>query len=333
MTTTTIPTDPLPLTTANAVWAVEQACRAPSLHNTQPWRFTFGGNRFDLYADTSRALAITDPDARELVLSCGAALYNLRVALRKLGYHGTATLLPDRSNPRLLASVAVSESIPASAAERREYAALLRRHTHRGPFEPRALTPELAARLQQAADEEIGQLIYVHDPGQRRRVLQLARAAVRGQQADQRVAAELAAWTPPPEAPRRDGVPASAYSSDPPVSPDDLPPRDFDQSRGFGRLVAHDATPGTLAVLATGSDLQPDWLRAGQALERVLLTAAEQWAFAALHSPITEVSNLRSELRRELCTSAHPQILLRFGYAPDATATPRRPVNDVLELR
>lgn len=326
------PTDPQRLSTRDARWAVEQAGRAPSLHNTQPWRFTFDGNRFDLYADTSRGLTATDPDSRELVLSCGAALYNLRVALRKLGYHGAPTLLPDRTNPRLLAWVAVTESAPAGAADRREYAALTRRHTHRGPFEDRPLTPELAERLQRAAHEEVAQLIYVHDPGQRRRVLHLARAAERAQQADERVAAELAAWTPAPGTRRTDGVPAGAYSSEPRIPANDLPQRDFDQGRGFGQTESHDPAPGVLAVLATPTDLQPDWLRGGQALERVLVAAAEQWAFAALHSPLTEVDHLRAELRRELCTSAHPQILLRFGYAPEAAITPRRPVDDVLNL-
>jgi len=326
------PTDPQPLSAANARWAVEQACRAPSLHNTQPWRFTFDGDRFDLYADTSRGLTATDPDSRELVLSCGAALYNLRVALRKLGYRGAPTLLPNRMNPRLLASIAVTESAPAGAEDRREYAALTRRHTHRGPFEDRPLEPELAYRLQRAADEEAAHLIFVPDPGQRRRILHLARAAEREQQADERVAGELAAWTPAPGVRRRDGVPATAYSSEPQMPANDLPQRDFDQGRGFGQADSHDPPPGVLAVLATPTDLQPDWLRGGQALERVLLVAAEQWAFAALHSPLTEVPHLRAELRRELCTSAHPQILLRFGYAPETTITPRRPVDDVLDL-
>jgi len=332
MRTQTTPTDPQPLAMADARWAIEQACRAPSLHNTQPWRFTFDGRRIELFADTSRGLTATDPDSRELVLSCGAALYNLRVALRKVGYDGRPTLLPNPANPRLLASVAIVETAPATVAERREYAALIRRHTHRGPFEARPLTPELAVLLQRAAHEENAQLIYVHDPGQRRRVLQLARTAERAQQADERIAAELAAWTPSPGVTHRDGVPATAYSSEPRASANDLPPRDFDQSRGYGRLSSHDPAPGVMAVLTSPTDLQPDWLRAGQALERVLLVAADRWAFAALHSPLTEVPHLRAELRRELCTSGYPQILLRFGYAPDATVTPRRSVDEVLDL-
>jgi hypothetical protein len=321
----------VPLTMAQVRWAVEQAARAPSIHNTQPWRFRWDGVLLELYADTTRGLTATDPDGRELILSCGAALHNLRVALRKLGYDSRVTMLPIVGNPRLLATVEPVESRPASVAERRVYAALLRRHTHRAPFEDRVLTPQLAALLQQAAYEQGAELIYVYDPGQRRRVLQLARAAERAQRADEHVVAELAEWTPPPSVKRRDGVPASAYSADPITVPDDLPPRDFDQSRGFGQLDPEMPSPGVLAVLASERDLEVDWLEAGEALERVLLLAAEQWAFAALHSPLTEVANLRAELRRELCISGYPQILLRLGYSPEAKTTPRRPVDDILE--
>lgn len=322
----------IPLTTAQARWAIEQAGRAPSIHNTQPWRFRWDGTEIRLYADTSRGLTVTDPEGRELVLSCGAALYNLRLSLRKLGYTGTVTLLPSAREPRLLARVALAETTPADAAERRAYAALTRRHTHRGPFDDRVLSADLAVVLQRAADEEGAQLMYVADPGQRRRVLQLARAAERAMQSDPRVAAEIATWTPTPGTARRDGVPATAYSRNPLRTPDDLPPRDFDQSRGFGMLAPHEPAPGALAVLITEFDLEPDWVRAGQALERVLITAAERWAFAALHSPLVEVANLRAELRRELCTSGYPQLLLRFGYSPVASSTPRRPVDDVLDV-
>jgi len=83
-----------PLSTTDAKWIVEQACRAPSIHNTQPWRFQFDAGTFELRADTRRGLSASDPTGRELVISCGAALYNLRVAVRKLGYTPTVSLLP-----------------------------------------------------------------------------------------------------------------------------------------------------------------------------------------------------------------------------------------------
>jgi hypothetical protein len=322
----------IPLSTTDATWAVEQACRAPSVHNTQPWRFTWDGAAFELYADTSRGLTASDPDGRELVLSCGAALLNLRLALRKLGYDSDVALLPNAADPRLLARVVVAESAPADAAERRAFAAMMRRHTHRGGFDDQPLAPDVVVALQQAADREFGQLVFVVDPGQRRRVLSLARAAERTLAEDDDVAAEIMDWSPSPGSRRTDGVPVSAYPVAPVTQPDDLAPRDYDQGRGQGVGEAVDNAPGVIAVLVTDGDQQRDWLRAGQALERVLVDAARHSAYAALHSQLCEVASLRAELRRELCTSGYPQILMRFGYAPDVSQTPRRPVNAVLQL-
>ena len=321
-----------PLSVRDVRWVVEQACRAPSIHNTQPWRFRYADGAFELRADTQRGLGGSDPDGRELVISCGAALYNLRLAARKLGYTATVSLLPDARDPRLLARIDVVESRPADVAERRAYAALTRRHTHRSGFDDRALSPELAVALQRAAREESGSLFYVQDPGQRRRVLHLARAAERELAQDETVQAEIAAWTPPRGTARRDGVPPTAYAAEPESSVDGLPPRDFDLGRGIGMAQSQESPPGVVAVLASERDLQVDWLQTGQALERMLITAAEHWAFAALHSQVTEVDHFRAELRREMCISGYPQILLRFGYAPDAPTTPRRPVDDVLDL-
>src|SRR6059036_2079646 len=132
------------MTPKSALWAVEQACLAPSIHNTQPWRFRWDGRHFELSADTARGLSGSDPDGRELVISCGAALFNLRVALRKLGCAAQVTLLPEPDQPRVLARVDVAESAPASVEERLAYAALTRRHTRRTGFEDRPLAPALA---------------------------------------------------------------------------------------------------------------------------------------------------------------------------------------------
>lgn len=320
------------LTAADARWLVAQATRAPSIHNTQPWLFHWDGRAFELRGDTTRGLSAADPDGRELVLSCGAALYNLRLGLLKLGFRGAPTLLPDPRQPRLFARVVVEAGTPADVRVRRMYAAMTRRHTHRGGFEDRPLSADLLVQLQQAAADEGAMLLYVHDPGQRRRVLHLARAAERTLANDERVRAEIAEWTPPPRSQRRDGVPATAYAKEPSAMVDDLPARDFDLGRGYGQYDDIDQAPGGVTVLLTARDLEVDWLQAGQALEHALVTAAERSAFAAMHSQIVEVANLRDELRRELCTSAYPQILLRFGYSADVQLTPRRPVDDVLDL-
>ena len=323
----------VPLSTLQARWAVEQACLAPSIHNTQPWRWAWDGTRFDLYADTSRGLTSSDPDGRELVMSCGAALFNLRLTLRKIGYDAVVALVPDAHDPRLLARVVATEAKPASPEERRDFAAMLRRHTHRGGFDDEPLTPRLMVAMQRAAELEGARMTYLSDPGQRRHVLTLARAAERALVNDIDVQAEIEAWTPTASSYRRDGVPTSAYPSRPAVHVDDLPQRDFDQNRGQGgEVAAVDAAPGVIGVLVTENDLQQDWLYAGQALERLLVVAAERGAFAAIHSQLTEVPHLRNELRRELCVTGFPQLLLRFGYAPDVRRTPRRPVGEVLDL-
>jgi hypothetical protein len=186
--------------------------------------------------------------------------------------------------------------------------------------------------MQRAAELEGAELVFVSDPGQRRHVLTLARAAERALESDPDVQSELSDWTPPPGSPRRDGVPATAYAAEPVHQADDLAPRDYDQGRGFGVGEAVENAPGVVGVLVTRGDLQADWLAAGEALERLLVTAAERGAYAALHSQLTEVPHLRGELRRELCVQGYPQILLRFGFAPDAQSTPRRPVDEVLVL-
>jgi hypothetical protein len=314
-------------------WVIEQATRAPSVNNTQPWRFHWDGNAFVMSADLERGLVVSDPEGRELVISCGAALFNLRLALRRLDRQGAVTVFPDRQDPRVLARVEVTEGPPISALEGRWFDAVSRRHTHRGSFDERPISPALSVRLQEAAETQGAVLLYVKDVGPRRRILHLARTAERLRSVDPEASAETAEWTPTSGTARRDGVPARAYSpGSPAAAPDDLPGRDFDLGRDLGRLEEPDQSPGAIAVLVTEDDLAPDWLQAGQALEAVLLAAAAEWSFASLHSRITEVPNLRTELRRELASAAHPQLMLRFGYANSSPATPRRSADDVLEI-
>jgi hypothetical protein len=320
------------LSTDQIRWIVAQACRAPSVHNTQPWRFHYADGGFELWADTTRGLTVTDPAGRELVISCGAALFNLRLAARKLGFDTSVHTLPDPAQPRLLARLALSEGSPADVVERRAFAAMIRRHTHRGGFAPDPLAPDLAVHLQHAAEAEGAKLIYLSQPGQRRHVLRLARAAERVIGLNFRAQEELAGWTPDPAAARRDGVPATAYAARPQSGIDELPTRDFDQGRGRGLATAAGSMPGTIGVLATAEDTEAGWLAAGRALQAVLVRAAGDWAFAALDSQLLEVASLRAELRRALTTADHPQLLLRFGYAGDAPLTPRRHVDEVLDI-
>jgi hypothetical protein len=317
---------------ADVRWVVAQAARAPSVHNTQPWRFRWSENCFDVIADERRSLEVSDPDGRELTISCGAAVVNLLLALRQLGCEGSLAEFPDHRDPRIMARITVHQGAPSTVAERRVFAALTRRHTHRGHFANRVISPALAVRLQQAAESQGARLHYVNDPGSRSRILHLARSAERLGASDDLAREETKAWTSDPDTNRPDGVPAWAYGQGPPAAgPDDLPGRDFDVERAFGSGKRSHQAPGAIAVLTTDNDLAYDWLQAGQALECVLLMAAAEWAFAAIHSRVTEIPHLRTEVQRELGIAAEPQLLLRFGYADTARATPRRSVNEILD--
>jgi hypothetical protein len=321
---------PAALEPADIEWLVAQAGRAPSIHNSQPWWFGWDGTTFTMLADTARGLTVTDPDSRELVVSCGAALFNLRLALRKLGRDSALQLLPDATDSRVLARVEVIDGAAATPTEDRLIAAILRRHTHRGDFDARPVSPGLAVRLQQAAAAEGAELHYVHDPGPRGRIEQLTHAAQRVQSANHRVREELAEWTPSPGSSRRDGIPASTYPAARSARYDQIATRDFDSGRGIGSLEVATPGRGLLAILTTALDLQRDWLQAGISLGAVLTVAAEQWVFASLHSQVIEVAPSRSELRRELASSAYPQLVLEFGHASLAPATPRRRPADIV---
>jgi antitoxin (DNA-binding transcriptional repressor) of toxin-antitoxin stability system len=136
-----------------AGYLVEVTARAPSVHNTQPWRFTVTGQAIDLYADASRQL-LEDPAGREMIISCGAALFGLRLAIRSLGYQPEIDLFPEPARRRLLARVRAGRPVAVTPEERAMLRAVPHRHTHRGAFEPGPLPSGLLARLRDDAEAE-----------------------------------------------------------------------------------------------------------------------------------------------------------------------------------
>ena len=315
---------------------IETAARAPSVHNTQPWRFHVGPAGLELHADRTRQLQAVDPFGRELLISCGAALYGLRLAVRLLGYLPMVDLLPEASQPDLLARVRVGYPAPLSQADWTMLAAVPHRHTHRGPFSPEPIPDGLLPRLQHDAVAE-GAALVLLDPAARARMRQLARVAARWQHRDPAIRAEIRQWTRPAGCPERDGVPGFAYppmpaGPDGPANPaaGKLAERDFDLGRDTGRLDRSGPPPAASAVLVTAADTPADWLRAGQALNRMLVHAAARWVFAALNSQPTESVAVRDLVRVRLRLPGAPQLLLEFGRAHTASATARRPVDDLL---
>jgi hypothetical protein len=314
---------------------VATAGRAPSVFNTQPWQFQVSGRALDLHADPRRGLPVLDPAGREMLISCGAALYGLRLAVRRLGCVPVVALLPDPARPDLLARLQLGPGVPITAAERDLLAAVPHRHTHRGPFGPGPLPAGLLAGLQEDAAAEGAALVMVDDPAAHRRLARLAAAAAAWQR--RTAQAEVRQWTRAPGSAARDGVPVGTSQAPPAepggaAEPGRLPQRDFDLGRGWAAATAGGAPPAATAVVVTAGDTPADWLRAGQALQRLLLHAASHWVSASLHTEPLEFGPVRGLIRSGLRLAGAPQMVLQFGRVRVAQATARRPVRDVLSL-
>ena len=311
--------------------AAARATLAPSIHNTQPWRFVVSDGRLELFADRRYAVPVIDPSGRQLAISCGAALFGARVALASAGLDAVTTLLPDPAQPDLLASITVvGEPGPADDSARRLDEAADDRHSNRRRFGP-ALVPDVVLEaITRAAQVEGAVLAPVRGLDDRVVVAILTQHAATTQSGDPAYRDELRAWISD-DLSRRDGVPVASIPDGTRAAHDDVPIRDFD-TEGEGELPAEtDSRLGqTMLVLSTPGDTPRDWLLAGQALGRVLLELTDVGLKASILSQVTEVPGTRQRLRRELRLSGNVQLLLRAGYAKATPVTPRRPLADVI---
>jgi hypothetical protein len=342
-----------PLTPDEVATVMSVAARAPSIHNTQPWQFRPRPDCIELLADPDRLLPLVDPDGRELVISCGAALFGLRLALRRIGRLPAVELLPDPAQPWLVARVFPAGHAARTGVEADLIAAVPHRHTHRGPFSPGDVPERLLTAMVTDAAAESCELALLTDPKVIARLARLVRGAAARQRSDPEMAAELARWVRPLRSQARDGVPATARLA-PAASATraDVAPggaarhrvtrRRLPTGEGQERLAGRDfGLPGTeiagdshppaaTAVLLTAGDAAADWLHAGQALDRVLLRAAARWVFASLQSQPLESTRHRRAVRSLLGDRGYPQMVLQLGRANTAVATPRRPHTEML---
>jgi nitroreductase len=315
-------------------WMLGYAVLAPSTHNTQPWRFRVAGGEALLFADRARGLAVADPAGRELAISCGAALFLLRVAIRRFGFVDEVALFPDDGDPDLLAAVRLGEPAEPGPEVMRLFTAITRRRTHRLRFEDRPVPADAAAALALATADEGASLAVVEDAAVRSAIAALAREGDREQFADPDFRRELSSWVSTSDPPRRDGMPASAFGI-----PDIVSPLGVTLMGAVNLGVvwggrSHQAVENAplLAVLHTERDAPADWLAAGQALARTLLVATDRGLAAGFVNQPVQVPPLRARLRETLRIGGWPQMVLRVGYPHrQVPPTPRRPVDEVLE--
>ncbi len=200
--------------------AVAAATRAPSVHNTQPWRFRIGDGRIECYADFTRQLAVLDPTRRQLYVSCGAALHHLTVALRAAGYDSEVQLAADDDNPRPageagpVATVVVTPGAPATAADVALAAAINERHTQREPFADRKVEHRTLAGLRQAAEAEAAWLAILDNREDQITLAVLLSHADQAELSNPDYQRELQNWRR--SEPSTDGIPTSALPSEPP---------------------------------------------------------------------------------------------------------------------
>jgi len=287
--------------------ALDLARLAPSVHNSQPWWWRTGDGVVHLCADLTRWLPGTDPDGRDLLLACGAALHHLRVALAARGHGAVVHRLPSPDEPDLLAVLGVRPGPqPEPAVDPTLVHAISRRHTDRRPYRDLPLARGTLDRLVRVAAAQGAQLRVVDDPRTHDLVATALRTSAVEHAASADYRAELAAWTGRPS--RLDGVP------------------------GHRRTGVGDGPDGaTLLLLTTSSDDRLSRLRAGEATSAVLLEATRSGLATCPLSEPLEVDGTRALLEDEVLRgSACPQLLLRVGEAPltgtEPAASPRRPL-------
>jgi hypothetical protein len=310
--------------------AATAAGHAPSIHNTQPWRWRWSDHTLDLRIEPSRILDITDPDRRLATLSCGAALHHVRVSLAAQGWRTTVTRLPDHQDSDHLARVHVEgrSAIDASALQHLRTVAL--RHTDRRPISgPPVGADDLNAIT--AAVEAEGTWLHTLTADQ---ILELAAATDHAQHietTDSAWRAELADWTGGTR-PDGTGVPDATIPVQATLTT--VPSRDFGHPGDLTITATHDKT--AVYVMLYGPADQPvDWLRAGEALSAGWLTATEHGVSVLPYSAPIELVSTRQAMRVILASIGYPYLVLRLGTTDPAdhgpAHTPRLPADQIIE--
>jgi nitroreductase len=308
------------------------ASLAPSVHNTQPWQFVAEGHTLEVRADPTRQLAFLDESARQLHMSCGAAVEFARLAVRALGYSCIVRLLPRSDDPLLLATLTLGGTSLPAPGERRLYAAAPRRYTDRGPYEDKPVPPAMLTRMADAAAEVGCWLRVLNRPGDRLLAAILLEKAESIEAQDPRYREELSEWRRDGAA--LDGVPDAAVPAWPADRVSDVPLRDFTRDGADPALDRRryrpDVERDALVLVGSDGDDRLSWLRSGRALAAVWLTATDAGLASQPLGQVTDVAATRHRLQRGLGLLGYPQLMLRMGFGHGRPATGRRPIEDTL---
>ena len=314
--------------------AVELACRAPSLHNIQPWRWVAGNTSVDLFVDPHRVVTSTDRSGREAIISCGAALDHFGVAMAAIGWDTNVEHFPNPNNLDHLASIDFAPMDYVTQGRRDRAAAILRRRTNRLPFRAPKHWASFEPVVRSSLDDDSVTLDVLTEDG-RPRLAEASRLTEALRRYDDTYHHELLWWTAPSR--KFEGIPESALLSE----SDD---RRVDVNRRFPidpldeRSSAGTYDQAKILVLSTPGCARVDALNCGEVLSAILL----ECTMAGLATcPVTHLTELEAgrDIIRDLTAAPAgvPQVLIRVGIEPEGELTPkptpRRPLRDVLEIR
>jgi hypothetical protein len=309
---------------------VELATRAPSVHNTQPWRWRGGPQSLELYADRSRQLPVGDPDGRNLVISCGVALHHAQVAADALGWSARVTRLPDPDRLDLLARLALAPATPSRHAGQL-IEAMDKRCTDRRRFTSWPVPDERLTHLAAQASSQGARGLPLTDVSERFRAELLINRAIDLQHADRPVMLEQQAWV---DHGTVDGVPSGVLPA-----PFNVSVRRHSRfTTGLVEDLGDPEIEGSdgLVVLCAENDDPAAWLTAGEGLGSMWLAANIDGLSVVPISQVVEVAETRAAFRLEVLGGlAHPLVVIRVGWQPISRSqlprTPRRPVSEVLQ--
>src|SRR5271155_2940069 len=311
---------------------VRTACRAPSLHNSQPWQWVFNRGQLRLFLDPSRVMD-TDHSAREALISCGAALDHLRIAMAAAGWQSHIDRLPDPKSPNHLASIEFTPMEFVTERDRRLASAIGRRRTDRLPFSSVTAWQSIEAVVASSANRHAVHLEVIADE-LHPRLEEAAQIAESLRFYDIPYQHELHWWTAPFEA--SEGIPYSALVS---AAEGDRVGVDrvFPLTHQPERRAEIPEDQAKILLLSTDGHSRAAALASGEALSAVLLECTMPGLATCPVTHLTEVAVTRELIKSLMDHDAVPQVLIRVGVVPVTEkappATPRRPLSEVLRLK
>ncbi|MDH3253315.1 MAG: hypothetical protein OEM41_11020 [Ignavibacteria bacterium] len=317
------------------------AILAPSSHNTQPWKFQIRPNGIAVFGDYTRRLPVVDPDNRELIMSIGAAVFNLRVAASRFGFgvrvsynHSGASDLPIAFVELTQEPVVKEKGIPVSGAMNlgELLATIPERHTNRHPF--------LAARVPRTIAEKFVALgktseasLFLSTHGEiNMEVARLVGQAERRLHNDPEFRKELARWIRLNLTRKPDGMPGAVFGMGTATTAlASWATKTLDVSRVLSAKHMNLCLEAPALLVINSEDDVIGWLETGQLLQHLLLVSTGHGLQCSFFNMPIEIPEFRVVLRRMLGLTSWPQLLLRVGYSLTGPAvTPRRPVEESL---